>query len=182
QSVLVVQASVGSSTQKPVVVSHVGVQVEKPSLPHVERAAHRTTLPLQFVGTPAAFTACATQLTNCPGFFALAQEASAAACTDHVAASQAGGSALLRAAGIVSHAPTRKTPTSALRMGDLLLRYRVHALYCSSRRILNPLSRKEQPGSGSALREGGNSHPVESDVNPPTPTRWIPPCRSRKRG
>jgi hypothetical protein len=63
---LVVQASVGSSTQKPVVVLQVGVQVENPSFPHVERAAQRTTLPLQFVGMPAAFTAWATQLTNCP--------------------------------------------------------------------------------------------------------------------
>jgi hypothetical protein len=44
-------------------------QVTKPDLPHVDRAAHRVTLPLQFVGRPfatACFTACATQLTYCP--------------------------------------------------------------------------------------------------------------------
>jgi hypothetical protein len=58
------------SWQSPVVTSHVPgdakQQVTKPDFPQDERAAHRVTVPLQFVGRPfatAAFTACATQLT-----------------------------------------------------------------------------------------------------------------------
>jgi len=61
QSVLVVQITVGSLAHVPVVspagMTQVGVQVTNPSFPQVERAAQRTTLPLQFVGMPAAFTA-----------------------------------------------------------------------------------------------------------------------------
>jgi len=58
---LVVHVTVGSLAQVPLVapagMTQVGVQVENPSFPHVERAAQLTTLPLQFVGTPDAFTA-----------------------------------------------------------------------------------------------------------------------------
>jgi len=74
QSLLVVQITVGSLAHVPVVapvgMTQVGVQVENPVFPHVDRAAQRVTLPLQFVGIvpslAAAFIACATQLTNCP--------------------------------------------------------------------------------------------------------------------
>jgi hypothetical protein len=58
-------------------VTHVGVHVENPSLPHVERAAQRVTFPLHFgASTPhclSAFTVCATQLTYLPWFPAVPQ-------------------------------------------------------------------------------------------------------------
>ena len=68
----VVQVSVGSSEHViapvPMSVTHVGVQVENPSLPHVDRAAQRVTLPLHFFGRSphddSAFTVWATQKEN----------------------------------------------------------------------------------------------------------------------
>jgi len=54
QSTSVVHVTAGSSVHVPVVVSQVlvgTVQVMKPLLPQVERAAQRVTLPLQFVGS-----------------------------------------------------------------------------------------------------------------------------------
>jgi hypothetical protein len=81
QSASVVQVTVGSSEQviAPVLtsVTQVGVHVSKPSFPHVDFAAHRVTLPLQFgASTPhcfSAFTVCATQLTYFPWFPAVPQ-------------------------------------------------------------------------------------------------------------
>jgi len=69
QSLLVVQITGGSLAHVPVVapvgMTQVGVQVENPVFPHVDRAAQRVTLPLQFVGIvpslAAAFIACATR-------------------------------------------------------------------------------------------------------------------------
>jgi len=70
QSASTVQLTVGSFAQVLVAVSHVltgRVQVTNPSLPHVERAAQRVTLPLQLVGMApwcaSSRTLWATQLT-----------------------------------------------------------------------------------------------------------------------
>ncbi len=82
QSALVVQLTVGSFEQVPVVAGgtmmHVGVQVENPDFPHVDRAAQRVTLPLQFVGSRphdvSSLTRWATQLTYRPWLDAPVQE------------------------------------------------------------------------------------------------------------
>jgi hypothetical protein len=74
QSPAVLQAMVGSFEQVPAVdparMSQLGMQVEKPVFPHVERAAHRVTLPLQFLGRRpqelSALVTCAIQLTYLP--------------------------------------------------------------------------------------------------------------------
>jgi hypothetical protein len=134
---LAVQVTVGSSTQVPVVVSQVGVQVTNPSFPHVDRAAQRVTLPLQFVGMlpsrEAAFTAWATQLTNCPWFLAFEQQLSMLDCSEHLAASQSGCWARIQVAGTATQAPTRNAPTSALRMANSSFVTQVPTGYTSPR-------------------------------------------------
>src|SRR5215469_12609 len=85
QSRSVTQASAGFFAQVPSPVAasttHVSVgkrQRTNPGLPHVERAAQLTTLPLQFPGTvPSAtsdFTTCATQRTKRPWLLASSQD------------------------------------------------------------------------------------------------------------
>jgi hypothetical protein len=97
-----------------VVTLHVPVeakqQVTKPGFPHVERAAHRLTVPLQFVGSPfatAAFTAWATQLTYCP-WFVEASQTQALAMLARTVAAMAGSEH--RASAV----PTMKTSHAAI--------------------------------------------------------------------
>ena len=59
QSLLLVQVTMGSLAQVPVVaggtIMQVGVQVTNPDFPHVDLAAQRVTFPLQFVGVVPSF-------------------------------------------------------------------------------------------------------------------------------
>ena len=109
----------------------------------MDRAAQLVTLPLQFVGMlpsrAAAFTAWATQLTNCPWFLAFEQQSLMLDCSEHLAASQSGCWALVQVAGRATQAPTRKAPTRVLRMTHSSFVTQVATGYTSPREVRNPL-------------------------------------------
>jgi hypothetical protein len=108
-----------------VTVPFVRQQVTKPALPHVERAAHLTTAPLQFAGSVWAATAAlatpATHFTYCPWFVALAQGhvASAAA---RVAATAAGAVQAARALTAAAASITGATRAHTVQRMEHLLR------------------------------------------------------------
>jgi hypothetical protein len=116
QSRSVTQASAGFFAQVPSPVAgsttHVSVgkrQRTNPGLPHVERAAQLTTLPLQFPGTvPSAtsdFTTCATQLTKRPWLLASSQDGHRAMIAAW-AAQRAGSQSVFARAGTTTHTST----------------------------------------------------------------------------
>jgi hypothetical protein len=107
-----------------VTVPFVRQQVTKPALPHVERAAHLTTAPLQVFGSVFAATAAlatpATHLTYCPWFVAVAQGHAVSAAA-RVAATAAGSLQSARAPTDAATSITEATrPHTVQRMEHLL--------------------------------------------------------------